>query len=186
MFATIFATFTWSLNPFLCCIYPVLSWDWLWQTVVCTWAYVFLLTLSFHPTFCGYSIQPTLHCCSLNRNSVKEPWLPPAPQHPSSKAMNSQSIVLQLFNASWNLCFVKKPQWVLCCGHRGLSGMSWSCREPLRSSLCGMGSTIPIPKAAPRHKALQHLCRTFLVGFLKAGTFSSQLRTKDLNFHNYP
>lgn len=186
MFATNFATFTWSLNPFLCCIYPVLSWDWLWQTVVCTWAYVFLLTLSFHPTFCGYSIQPTLHYCSLNRNSVKEPWLPPAPQHPSSKAMNSQSIVLQLFNASWNLCFVKKPQWVLCCGHRGLSGMSWSCREPLRSSLCGMGSTIPIPKAAPRHKALQHLCRTFLVGFLKAGTFSSQLRTKDLNFHNYP
>lgn len=74
----------------------------------CTWTWVFLLILTFHPTFCGYSIQPTLHCCSLNRNSMKEPGLPPALWHPSSKAMNSQSIVLQLFNASLNLCFVQK------------------------------------------------------------------------------
>lgn len=79
----------------------------------CTQTWVFLLILTFHPTFRGYSVHPTLHCCSLNRNSMKEPGLPPALRHSSSKAMNSQSIVLELFNASLNLCFEKKTSQFL-------------------------------------------------------------------------
>lgn len=150
----------------------------------CTWTWVFLIP-TFHPTFGGYSVQPTLHCCSLNRNPVKEPGLPPAPRHPSSKAMNSQSILLQLFNASLNLCFVKKHSESLLWPQRA----QWHELELPRAlqvlSLWN-GQHNPHSQGSSTHKGLEHLCRTFLVGFLKAGTFSSQLSTKDLNFHNYP
>lgn len=90
---------------------------------------------------------------------MKESGLPPASERPTSQVTISEKVVLPLFNTSLSLFFCKKPQWVLVVV-RGLSGMSWSCWEPLRSSLWGVGRALPIPEAATQPKALEPFCRT--------------------------